>query len=140
MNKDNYSIEWFNKAKTDLATAQFLLDMKPIPIDVICYHCEQTIEKALKGLLVKNNIDPPKTHDLVELCKSCCEFNDGLESFMNAFIELTPYAVNVRYPSEEELDVQDMNFALEEATKIIDYVTPLFDLEEDESQEWDLSL
>jgi len=36
----------------DLNTAEYLKNMKPLPIEIICYHCQQSAEKYLKGYLV----------------------------------------------------------------------------------------
>ncbi len=36
------------------------------------YHCEQAAEKFLKATPF-NSTEPPKTHDLIQLCKLCCE-------------------------------------------------------------------
>ena len=63
--------EWQRFAAMDLNSAEYLLDMRPIPIEIICYHCQQSAEKHLKGYLVLHGMNPPKTHDLDELCKLC---------------------------------------------------------------------
>ncbi|MBN2050303.1 MAG: HEPN domain-containing protein [Spirochaetales bacterium] len=39
----------------------------PGPLEIICFHCQQAAEKALKAYLAYNEIRPPKTHDLDEL-------------------------------------------------------------------------
>lgn len=36
-------------AKMDLDSAKYLLNMHPTPVEVICYHCQQSTEKYLKG-------------------------------------------------------------------------------------------
>ena len=57
---DNNKIynEWFEFAK-------FLMNMHPRPIEIICYHCEQSAEKYLKGYLIKAGNKIERTHDLV---------------------------------------------------------------------------
>lgn len=37
--------------------------------EISCYHCQQSAEKYLKGYLVLYGKNPPRTHDLDELCK-----------------------------------------------------------------------
>ena len=44
MDNSIYS-EWFEFAKRDLESAKFLINMHPVPIEIICYHCEQSAEK-----------------------------------------------------------------------------------------------
>ena len=39
--------EWLEFAAMDLDSAQFLLGMRPVPVEIICYHCEQAAEHDL---------------------------------------------------------------------------------------------
>ena len=96
----------------DLDSAQFLLGMRPVPVEIICYHCEQAAEKLLKAVLVAADVEPPKTHDLIQLCKKCTELDEEYEALADACIELSPYGVQVRYPSNLDLNEDDMQCAL----------------------------
>ena len=53
---DNSKIvqEWFDIAEMDLSSAKYLQNMHPTPIEIICYHCQQSSEKFLKGFLALN--------------------------------------------------------------------------------------
>ena len=51
MNYRDLSKEWLDYATKDLASARFLLKMKPQPREIICFHCQQAAEKALKAYL-----------------------------------------------------------------------------------------
>ena len=104
--------EWLDFAAMDLEAAQFLFDMRPVPVEIICYHCEQAAEKLLKAVLVAADIEPPKTHDLIQLCKKCAELDSAYEVLADACIELSPYGVQVRYPSDLDLNEDDMQYAL----------------------------
>ena len=53
----------------DLSAAEHLLTMRPLPVEIICYHCEQAAEKFLKATLVQFDREPPKTHDLTAVYK-----------------------------------------------------------------------
>ena len=55
MDNDKIYSEWFEFAKCDLESAKFLVSMYPKPIEIICYHCEQSAEKIEK--FVKGKID-----------------------------------------------------------------------------------
>jgi HEPN domain-containing protein len=50
---DNKTVakEWFIIAQANLASADFLQNMKPAPLEIICYHCQQSAEKYLRGYL-----------------------------------------------------------------------------------------
>lgn len=104
--------EWLEFAAMDLDSAQFLLGMRPVPVEIICYHCEQAAEKLLKAVLVAADVEPPKTHDLIQLCKKCTELDEEYETLADACIELSPYGVQVRYPSNLDLNEDDMQCAL----------------------------
>lgn len=56
--------EWQRLASMDLNAAEHLLNMRPTPYEIICFHCQQSAEKYLKGYLVIHDITPPKIHDL----------------------------------------------------------------------------
>ena len=53
MDNIEVSKEWFEFAKRDLESAKFLINMYPKPIEIICYHCEQSAEEYLKGYIIK---------------------------------------------------------------------------------------
>ncbi len=62
MDKKEAAKEWFKIAESDLSSAVFLQKMRPTPVEIICYHCQQSAEKYLKGFLsLKEEIQ--KTHD-----------------------------------------------------------------------------
>lgn len=110
--------EWLEFASMDLDSAQFLLDMRPLPVEIICYHCEQAAEKLLKAVLVAADVEPPKTHDLIQLCKRCSAIDSDYEMLAEACIELSPYGVQVRYPSNLDLNEDDMRCALQMCRRI----------------------
>ena len=64
MDNNKIYTEWFEFAKRDLESAKFLMNMHPRPIEIICYHCEQSAEKYLKGYLIKAGNKIERTHDL----------------------------------------------------------------------------
>ena len=67
----------------------------------ICFHAQQAAEKALKAVLLFHKIDFVWTHDITELTDIFEEAGITLpEDFQDAG-ELTPYAVESRYPVEE---------------------------------------
>ena len=59
--------EWIAKAEEDFKSAVHLLKMKDCPVGNVCFHAQQCVEKYLKALLVTQDLEFPKIHDLVEL-------------------------------------------------------------------------
>lgn len=114
--------EWFEYARRDFRVAVFLQGMYPVPIGIICYHCSQAAEKMLKGALAAAHREPPKTHDLVMLCELCRETYEEYGTILKQCAELTPYGVQTRYPSHEELIEQDMKDALRQCQEICEFV------------------
>ena len=58
--------EWLTHARSDLKLAKIGLNKDVLP-EQICFHAQQTVEKALKAVLLFYKIDFPFTHDLEEL-------------------------------------------------------------------------
>jgi HEPN domain-containing protein len=63
--------EWANLGKQDLTTAQFLLAMRPVPLEIVEFLCQQSVKKHLKAFLIQNGQEPDKTHNLVFLLSKC---------------------------------------------------------------------
>lgn len=121
---DNIDVakEWFNIAQNDLSSAEFLQDMQPTPIEIICYHCQQSAEKYLKGFLAYKGEEIRRTHDLILLNKICRKHDEAFKSIEEDCILLTSYGVNIRYPFPMELNHSDMKIALESTSKIKAFV------------------
>lgn len=117
---DNIQIanEWFEYAESDLKTAIYLLGMKPRPNEIICYHCQQSAEKFLKGYLVFEGNPIKKTHDLQFLCKRASLMNPKMNDIENECIELTDYSVEARYPFHIDIDAVDVDRAIQSANRI----------------------
>ncbi|MBN2286696.1 MAG: HEPN domain-containing protein [Tissierellales bacterium] len=126
MDNSQLAQEWFDIAEIDLSSAHHLLTMHPRPIEIICYHCQQSAEKYLKGFLVFNNHEVIKTHDLIILKKLCCEYDADFENLNEECLRLTDYSVNIRYPYTFDLNEEDMNLALKDADKIKDFALRKF--------------
>lgn len=99
--------------------------MHPVPLEVICYLCEQSTEKLLKGFLLANEEEAPKRHDLKELCKRCMAIDESFQELADACIVLSPYGVHVRYPNEMDVLGSDMEHAIKMAGKVMDFVKPI---------------
>lgn len=119
---DKPYITWVDYATRDLASAKHLFTLIPIPIEIICYHCQQSAEKFLKAYLIFKNIAPKKTHDLEELFKECRKFDEKFTFIEDECSNLTDFAVNTRYPYEMNLTLEDTKKAVKDAEKIKEYI------------------
>jgi len=90
---------WLLKGDSDLLNAKRTVNSEG-PYDTACFHSQQAVEKYLKAVLIYGDQSIPRTHDVEELQLLCeivlnnQEFN-GLE-----LVELSDYAVSVRYDFE----------------------------------------
>jgi len=75
------------------------------------FHCQQAVEKAMKGFLAWHDRVFRKTHDLGELGGQCVQIDASLEPELRAAAPLTEYAWRYRYPGEPfaplETEVRD---------------------------------
>ena len=84
--------EWMEFARMDFLTAKHLYEhMYPKPLEIICYHCQQAIEKFLKGVLISKGVTIKKTHDLGLLAEMLQEYTEMDEKYLEMCDDVTPY-------------------------------------------------
>ena len=89
--------EWLNRARSNLAQAQARI--KGVYLEDLCFNAQQAAEKAIKGVLILNQVEFPYVHDIAELLglvieKALCDVPAGVYRAAS----LTRYAVMARYP------------------------------------------
>jgi HEPN domain-containing protein len=90
---------WFAKAESDLAAARTIV-AGPGPYDTACFHCQQAVEKFMKGFLAFGRQQFPFTHDLDELARLCDALEPSLNLSRPEVVGLTDYAVRLRYDND----------------------------------------
>jgi len=116
--------EWLQIAYDDYDSARFLYENKiPKPLEIICYHCQQSAEKSLKAYLCANDIDIPKTHEVKRICVQCSEVDGSFSVFFFDCEELEVYATETRYPIRIEIDDTHAKRALWQASRIYEFVS-----------------
>lgn len=100
--------EWFNAAELDLKSATHLLQDESLTT-VVTFHCQQAIEKLFKAVLVENNKEPQRIHDLLRLYKLVLEFIEPFEDILTLKVINEAY-IDSRYPG-------DMGFVTKWGTK-----------------------
>jgi len=114
--------EWIAKAETDFSAARFLLEHdKEHIVDAVCFHCQQCVEKYLKGFLDEHNIAFPKEHPLVPLIQLTSTTDPDFETLGQDAERLENYAVAIRCPgaSATRREAED---ALAAATRVRAFV------------------
>ena len=111
--------EWLKYSQNDLISAKHLFDdLYPKQTEIACYLSQQCAEKALKGYLLFKDIEPPRMHNLVELCQICINNDSTFLEILDTCADLTPYGVAVRYPNELAVDEIIAKSAIEKAEVI----------------------
>ena len=121
---DNVQL-WLEFANADLETADFLYEKQyPRQLEIICYHCQQAGEKAIKALYIAKEIPGgiPRKHDLWFLLEQMKNVVEIPESLYDAAEKLDPYAIVFRYPGENRVDDYRAKQAIGLAKTIINWV------------------
>ena len=115
--------EWLTRAEHDLRVAEFLLTMPDAPPESIGFHAQQCAEKALKAFLTLRQIHFERRHDLNYLIDLCVPLDSSFEQFRADADELTPYAVEYRYPDALPLiSLASVRSAVDIASQIYTFV------------------
>ena len=116
---------WFRKAGNDLMAARLLAGIENAPRDVILFHCQQAVEKYLKGYLVFRGVKLRKLHDLAYLLDLCALQDQDFHKLEAVHNEMQGYAVEVRYPDElgeEDGTMDEVRAALRLAERVSEFV------------------
>lgn len=115
--------KWIEKADHDIGTA--VLTFKHIPEyrDTIAFHCQQAVEKYLKGYLIFLGIEFRRYHDLIYLAELICQKEPISDELITKLTELEDYAVEIRYPDAEiELTDDEIQNAISISKEVRAYI------------------
>ncbi len=118
MNNNLVAQGWFRYAKQDLDSAIYLQEMQPVPVEIICYHCQQSAEKYLKGFIAFHGGAIQRVRDLVALNKTCMKYDENFIQIRDECLNLTDYGVQARYPFSLELNEADAHLAVKSAEQV----------------------
>ena len=113
---------WLRYAEDDLGVAKHLFNTYyPKPLSIICYHCQQAAEKAVKSLIVLYGSQGgmPKKHDIFLLLNQIRNMVNIDEKFYDYADILSPYGVAMRYPNELVLEDRHAESALAMADEFV---------------------
>jgi len=88
--------ERISRARSDLVLAR----TKPegVYLEDLCFHAQQSAEKAIKALLIWHGIKFPYVHDLAALLTLLEKATSDLPHSIRQAERLTQFAVEMRYP------------------------------------------
>ena len=114
--------EWMKFAENDLEAVRILSNYHPMQLEIICYHCQQAAEKALKAYLLFRDFAPPKTHNLESLVDLCIELSSEFNSIIADCEYLNPFGVQPRYPFGFELTDSDAIVSTQKSEAIVKFI------------------
>ncbi|OHA14102.1 MAG: hypothetical protein A2909_02805 [Candidatus Tagabacteria bacterium RIFCSPLOWO2_01_FULL_39_11] len=115
--------DWFRIGENDLGFVKSGFKDLNAFFPQICFLCQQSAEKYLKGFLVFYKKGFPKIHDLTELVKLCSKIDKNFSKILKDADILSQYYLVVRYPTEyKEAGKLEAREAIETAKRIADFV------------------
>jgi HEPN domain-containing protein len=125
--------EWLRYARADLSLARVPLPDQAM-YEQLCFHAQQSAEKALKAVLVYLRVDFPNTHNLGVLLDMISE-RQSIDVFLiTAATLLTVYAVAARYPGvDEPVRKEEYERAVRAAEDVVKWASNVLDVESLES-------
>jgi HEPN domain-containing protein len=110
---------WLRFAEEDLEAAQAMI-RHGLPPRHACFHAQQAAEKALKALLVFEQVDFPKIHDL-DVLRQLVPDGWTVRDTSADLAALTEWAVEARYPGDwPEATEADARAAVRDAGAVVE--------------------
>lgn len=116
---------WLAHARSDLASARILRANPDVLPEQAGFHAQQSVEKALKAVLLARNVDIPSTHDLENLVDEITSRGMAVPAEVTEAKALTRFAVEMRYPNPDEITDEEIDDAIRIAEATLAWATPL---------------
>lgn len=118
--------DWLYYAAIDLHVAQKLTDDKHC-YNTIAFHCQQAIEKAMKGYLLWKRNRFYDGHNLPFLCKQCMHDNQSFSKWLPNCVQITRYYIEARYPADFllQLDASTADAVIQDTAQILNTINDL---------------
>ena len=109
----NRAHDWIQKGDHDLGSAKIIFLNLPEYFDTIAFHCQQSVEKYIKAILVFRNIEFQRSHDLIYLLDLLSTRIEIEAELFRKAASLNSYGVQIRYPdSLIELTTKELQIAI----------------------------
>lgn len=121
--------EWLQRVEQDLGVAERVRDEAAFA-EVVAFHAQQAVEKALKAFLAWHDLPFRQTHNLEELAQQCTAMDSAFGALVPRVAPLTPYVTAGRYPfSPVTITTGMAQEALSFAIEVRDFVLERLSLE-----------
>lgn len=114
---------WLARAHSDLALSRAGLTTPGVFWEDVCFHAQQCAEKALKALLLHQEIEFPRTHSIALLLDLLKAADIIVPDAIDEAFVLSQYAVATRYPGAwNPVDDDETRAALALAAQVVEWV------------------
>ena len=98
---------WFNTANEDILAAEHEMRYEDAILRSVCFHCQQAVEKYIKGFIIYLDGEFSYTHDIFRLLNELKTYENELSLNDISPDKLTVYAVEARYPDPDTIITLD---------------------------------
>lgn len=109
------------KARQDFDAVKNFGASNKIADEIIGFHAQQAVEKALKAILTRAGVEFEHTHDLVSLLEEVGKLGHKPPAQSDDVEELTPFGVQFRYSILSDDEPLDRPAAIQLAEKFIEW-------------------
>ena len=125
--RDNDSrryFDWLFYAYSDMLAAKCLLEDERC-YNNVAFHCQQCIEKALKGYMLFKKHRLYDGHNLTWLCQQAIQCDEHFSQWLSQSATLNRYYIETRYPADIALDIdtETMDSLMKATGEMLDFIT-----------------
>jgi len=96
--------DWYQKAQADLQSAKILFKYEG-DCSIVAFHCQQAIEKAMKGYILRHRGDLIAGHSLIYLCKEASLIKTTIIQYLKDCSFVNQFYIETRYPADIPLEL-----------------------------------
>lgn len=96
--------DWLDKANEDMLSAGVLVQNDNC-YNAAAFHCQQTIEKALKAYILLKSDVLADGHNLPWLCKRAMRYDQTFSDWLDESTSLSRCYIETRYPADIPLEL-----------------------------------
>ncbi len=134
-------LDWLNKAGEDMRAAELLIEHCDC-YNMCAFHCQQTIEKALKSFLLVASDRLVDGHNLTWLCRQALRYDRAFAQWLDESATLNRYYIETRYPTDVPFTItrDRIRFICKTAREMYDFICLQVEEEEEENGQGDDAL
>ena len=117
--------DWIDKARRDLHAARILYENQADE-EFVAFHCQQSVEKALKSYIIIKQHRLLESHSLIFLCRQAVKHNEAFRDYLHECAFLNQFYIETRYPADvpQEVTRGQAEQCLAQSEQILDFILP----------------